>query len=64
MIATACLIRLQRWRRAYPLRVHMSVLLLLKIAALVAIYHYFFATAQRVPVDNEHVAQRLLHANT
>ena len=49
----------QRWR-AHPMRVHLSVILLLKLAALIAIYHYFFAPAQRVPVDSEHVAAQLL----
>ena len=54
--------QLRHWRRVHPLRVHMSVLLALKLVALIAIYHYFFAPAQRVHVDDARVAERILPA--
>lgn len=49
-------------RRRHPLRVHLAVILLLKIAALIAIHHYFFAAPQRTPIDRESIEQRLLQS--
>ncbi|HET8710157.1 MAG TPA: hypothetical protein VFM32_02185 [Spongiibacteraceae bacterium] len=49
-----------QWCGSHPLRLHMGLVLLLKLVALVAIYHYFFSSATRVPIDNARVAAQLL----